>query len=133
MAARDAAPHPAPIGRLRWAVSAGCIPTDSTGPEPEFTSRDVFAILNANDAIAHVRVRVVYATREIVGPFRVAVARQRMRQLRVNDLIFPEAVRLGEAYSLVFDSDVPVVVQFGRCDTRQAANAGFMAMAFACG
>lgn len=117
-----------PMGRRRWAVAAGHVPVGSNGAEPAFTSRDQFSILNTGDQGAHVRVEVFYSHRSSVGPFRVTVAPRRMRQLRVNDLIFPEAVRLGEPIGLVFTSDVPVVVQYGRCDTRACANAGFMPM-----
>lgn len=123
----SAAP-PAAIGKRRWAIAAGQVPVGSHGAEPAFTSRDQFCILNTGGDSAHVRVEVLYSHRPPVGPFRVTVAPRRMRQLRVNDLIFPEAVRLGEPIGLVFTSDVPVVVQYGRCDTRARANAGFMPM-----
>jgi hypothetical protein len=41
-------------------------------------------------------------------------------QTRINDLIDPEAVPLGVPYGLVVRSDVPVVVQLSRLDTRAA-------------
>ena len=37
-------------------------------------------------------------------------------------------MNVHEAFGLQVTSDVPVVVQYGRCDTRQRANAGFMPM-----
>lgn len=117
-------------GRRRAAISAGWIPARGCGPEPEFTSRDYLSLLNAGDEVANVRVMVVYATRDQVGPYRLAVAPRRMRRVRINDLIFPEAVRLEEAYGLTIESDQPVVVQFTRMDTRAKANAGLMAMAW---
>lgn len=117
-------------GRKRVAISAGWIPAQGRGPEPEFTSRDCLSLLNAGDEVANVRVMVVYATRDQVGPYRLAVAPRRMRRVRINDLVFPEAVRLEEVYGLTIDSDRPVVVQFTRMDTRTKANAGLMAMAW---
>lgn len=120
----------APIGRLRWAFAAGMAPSRGTGEEPAFTSRDQFGILNAGDAIANVRLTVHYAARASVGAYRIGVAPRRLRSLRVNDLIFPEAVRLDEAYGLVWESDRPVVVQVLRQDTRAAANAGLMTTAW---
>jgi hypothetical protein len=116
------------MGKRRWAIAAGQVPVGSNGPEPAFTSRDQFSILNTGADSAHVRVEAFYSHRPSVGPFRVTVAPRRMRQLRINDLIFPEAIRLGEPIGLVFTSDVPVIVQYGRCDTRARANAGFMPM-----
>jgi hypothetical protein len=119
-----------PIGRRRWAVSAGCAPARATGPEPKMGSFDLLCLLNAGDAIANVRMRVLYAEHGPPGVYRLVVAPRRVRQLRINDLIFPEAVRLDTPYGLLLDSDVPVVVQFGRQDTRQAHNAGLLATAW---
>lgn len=120
----------APIGRRRWAISAGHAPSRSTGVEPEFTSRDELSLLNTGDALANVRITVVYAELDAVGPFRIGVAPRRLRRLRINDLIFPEAVRLDAPYGLVIESDVPVVAQFTRQDTRAAPNAGLMTTAW---
>lgn len=119
-----------PPGKTRWAISAGHAPSRSSGPEPAFTSRDQIAVLNAGDALANLRLHVHYADRHAVGPFRIGIAPRRLRVLRINDLIFPEAVRLDEAYGLVIECDVPVVVQFTRQDTRAAANTGAMTMAW---
>lgn len=119
-----------PCGRRRWAISAGWMPAQGCGREPEFTSRDCLRVLNSGSEVANVRVMVVYAARDPAGPYRLAVAPRRLRRVRVNDLIFPEAVRLEEAYGLAIESDQPVVVQFTRMDTRARANAGLMATAW---
>lgn len=126
----DDAPGTA-IGRHRWAIAAGWAPAHGTGVEPMFTSRDQIALLNTGGELANVRMRVLYAAHGPVGPYRIGVAPRRLRNLRINDLIFPEAVRLDEAYGLVIESDRPVVVQFTRQDTRARANAGLMATAWA--
>lgn len=118
------------IGALRWTVSAGHAPSAATGPEPLFTSHDALGLLNAGDTIANVRLHVHYALRDAVGPYRLGIAPRRMRRIRINDLIFPEAVRLDEAYGLSIESDVPVVVQFSRQDTRARALAGLLATAW---
>lgn len=120
----------APIGRRRWAIAAGHVPSRSTGEEPAFTSRDQLGLLNAGDTLANVRIMVVYAEHAPVGPFRIGVAPRRLRSVRINDLIFPEAVRLDEDYGLTVESDVPIVLQFTRQDTRAAANAGLLATAW---
>jgi hypothetical protein len=119
-----------PPGKRRWAISAGCVPARSTGPEPAFTSRDQFNVLNAGPTVANLRVRVLYERHSPVGIYRLTIAARRVRTFRVNDLIFPEAVRLDEPYGLLLESDCPVVVQFTRHDTRQTANASTMATAF---
>lgn len=120
-----------PLGRRRWAISAGFVPAQGTGEEPQFTSRDCLSLLNAGEVTANVRVRVWYAHRDQAGPYRLVVAPRRMRAVRINDLIFPEAVQLEVPYGLSLESDQPVVVQFTRMDTLAAANARTMAMGFA--
>ena len=65
-----------------------------------------------------------------VGSFRIGIAPRRLRNIRINDLIFPEAVRLDEPYGLLIESDVPIVVQFTRQDTRQRENAGTLTNAW---
>ena len=80
--------------------------------------------------MANLRIRVLYERHSPVGFYRLTIAARRVRVFRVNDLIFPEAVRLDEPYGLLMESDYPVVVQFTRQDTRQMANAGMMDMAY---
>jgi hypothetical protein len=118
-----------PIGRTRWAVAGGHVPVDSTGPEPEMVSHDALSVLNAGDEMADVEVTLEYA-RELeamdgatAGPYRSTVAPRRVEHFRVNDLIDPFAPPLGEDYGVVVESDVPIVVQFVRQDTRQAEDA----------
>lgn len=117
-------------GRRRWVFACGEVPLHSTGPEPELTSHDQFCVLNAGGQLANVRIAVLYARRKEIGPFRIGVAARRVRQVRVNDLIFPQAVRLGEPYGMIFDSDVPVVVQCTRQDTGERARTGSMGNAW---
>lgn len=119
-----------PLGRRSWAIAAGFVPAHGTGPEPEFTSRDSVSLLNAGDEVANVRITVWYTVFDQSGPYRLVVAPRRMRSVRINDLIFPEAVRLEEPYGLSLESDQPIVVQFTRMDTRAVANTCTMVMAW---
>ncbi len=111
------------IGRTCWAMPGGHIPLESTGPEPACTSHDALSLLNTGDEMANVRVTIYYADREPVGPYRITVAPRRMRQVRLNDLIFPEAIPLDTDYAAVVESDIPIVVQFTRQDTGQPPRA----------
>ena len=120
-----------PLGTTLWAVPGGHVPLDRTGREPEFTSFDKLSVLNAGDRAAHLELTVVHHGRDPVGPYKLTVAAWRCRHVRVNDLIEPEAVPLDEDYSLVLRSDVPVVVQHTRLDSRQAENALVSTVAYA--
>jgi len=50
--------------------------------------------------------------------------------VRFNDLLTPEAISFATDYASVIDSDVPIVVQYTRLDSRQAENALITTMAF---
>lgn len=124
---------PTAIGRKKWAIPGGHIPFPSTGHEPQFTSHDKVCLLNASYEEAHVEITVFYESRDPVGPYRLAVPARRVRHVRFNDLIDPEALPLDTAYATVIEADVPVVAQFTRLDSRQAENALLGAMAFPAG
>ncbi|MEV6694431.1 sensory rhodopsin transducer [Micromonospora sp. NPDC051196] len=108
----------AQLGARMWVVPGGRVPFDGTGPEPEYTSFDQLCVLNTGDAEADLRLDFYYEDTEPVGPYRLVVGARRIRHVRVNDLIDPEAVRLDRPYGCVLRSPVPVVVQFLRQDTR---------------
>ena len=118
------------IGRTRWAIAEGYIPSESHGPEPDMTSHETVCILNAGDADAHVAITIYYADREPAGAYRVVVPARRTRHIRFNDLDDPELIPRDTDYASLIESDVPVVVQHTRLDSRQAANALITTMAF---
>lgn len=118
------------IGRKRWAIAEGYIPGTSTGHGPAFESHETCCILNTGRAPAHVRLTLYFEDREPVGPFGVEVPARRTLHLRFNALEDPEPVPRDTAYASVIESDVPIVVQHTRLDTRQAENALMTTMAF---
>lgn len=120
-----------PIGRKRWAIAEGWIPSWSHGPEPEMESHESFCVLNAGGREARLEVMIFYADRDPVGPYRLSVPARRTQHFRFNDLDDPEPIPKGTPYASVIESDVPVVVQHTRLDSRQAENALLSTIAFA--
>jgi hypothetical protein len=118
-------------GAKTWAIPGGWMPLASTGREPDCTSRDEMFVLNASKRGAQLELYIYFADRDPVGPFRLRIAAERMRCVRFNDLIDPQALPLDTPYACLIRSDEPVVVQFTRRDTSQAANAIATTMAFA--
>jgi hypothetical protein len=111
---------PEGIGRTRWAIAEGYIPAWSNGQEPEFVSHETACILNASDRDAHVEITIYFKDREPAGPYRVTVEARRTKHVRFNDLDDPEPIPRGTDYASVLVSDVPVVVQHTRLDSRQS-------------
>ncbi len=120
------------IGRKRWAIAEGYIPGTSTGPKPALESHETCCILNTGEAPANVRLTLYFEDREPVGPYAVEVPARRTLHLRFNALEDPEPVPRDTPYASVIESDVPIVVQHTRLDSRQAENALMTTMAFAC-
>ena len=117
------------IGRHIWAVAEGYIPPASTGNTREFTSHETICILNTGSEEARVEVTVYVSERAPVGPYRFTVGAQRTRHLRFNDFTDPEPVPKNTDFSSVIVSNVPIVVQHTRLDSRQAALALLSTMA----
>ena len=120
-----------PLGRHRWAIAEGYIPGWSNGPEPQFTSHETACLLNASDEEAHVKITVFFSDREPVGPYRLIVPARRTQHLRFNELKDPEPIPVDTNYASVIESDVPIVVQHTRLDSRQAENALLSTIAYA--
>jgi len=108
------------IGRKQWAIAEGYIPSQSSFSDRALISHETACILNAADAEAHVNITVFFADREPVGPYRITVAPRRTLHLRFNDLKDPAPIPRDTDYASVFESDVPIVVQHTRMDTRRA-------------
>jgi hypothetical protein len=111
---------PTAPGATRWVIAEGYIPAQSRGPEPQMTSHETACILNAGDTDAHVRLTVYFRDRDPVGPYHLTVAARRTLHQRFNDLDDPERIPRDTDYASVIESDVPVVVQHTRLDSRQA-------------
>jgi hypothetical protein len=105
------------LGRRRWAIAEGWIPSQGSFSDPALMSHETACILNASDQAADVRITVFFADRDPVT-YRVAVAAKRTLHQRFNDLTDPPVPR-DTAYSTVFESDVPIVVQHTRLDSRR--------------
>lgn len=108
-----------PIGKTRWAIPEGYIPSGSVSQDRALLSHETACILNAGDRDANIKLTVFFANRDPVE-YRVTVGARRTLHLRFNDLKDPESVPLDTDYASVFESDVPIVVQHTRLDSRRA-------------
>ena len=124
-------PDAKPIGALCWAIPEGYIPGASTGEGRAFESHETACMLNASDSDAHVEIMLLFSDRDPVGPYRLTVPARRTRHVRFNDLEDPAPVPRDTDFASVIESDVPIVVQHTRLDSRQAALALLSTVAFA--
>lgn len=94
------------------------------------TSHEAMCFLNVAEDDAHVRVKIFFADREPVGPYEFIVPARRTHHVRFNNLEDPQEIPRDTPYSSLIESDVPVVVQYTRLDSRQAANALLSTIAY---
>jgi hypothetical protein len=119
------------IGRRRWAIAEGYIPSQSAFSDRALISHETACILNAGDEEARVSITVFFADRDPVGPYLITVKPRRTLHLRFNDLKDPAPIPLDTDYASVFDSNVPIVVQYTRMDSRHAEISLLSTIAFA--
>ena len=119
------------IGRKRWAIAEGYIPSQSSFSDRSLISHETACILNPGDKEAHIHITIFFTDREPVGPYRVTVAARRTLHLRFNDLEDPAIVPRDTDFSSVFESDAPIIVQHTRLDSRHAEVALLSTTAYA--
>lgn len=116
------------IGHTVWAIAEGFIPGDGQGE-----SHETACILNAGDRDAHVTFTFYFTDKDPTGPYGVVVPARRTSHIRLQELAVPAPVVPDTDYACVIESDVAIVVQHTRLDTRQAENALLTTMAFPVG
>lgn len=119
------------MGKRLWVIAEGYIPPAGQDDTYELVSHEAACVLNTGDADAHLRITVFYTDREPAGPYRLVVPARRTRHFRYNELSDPEPIPVNTPYASVIESDVPVVVQHTRLDSRQANLALLSTVAYA--
>ena len=95
------------------------------------TSHGTACLLNVSDQDAHVKITIYFSDRDPIGPYRITVPARRTKHIRFNDLTDPEPIPRDTDYASIIESDIPIVVQHTRLDSRQAENALLSTIAYA--
>ena len=118
------------IGSRHWAIPEGYIPGQSHGPEPAMTSHESMCVLNTATEDAHVKVTVFFSDRDPMGPYEFTVPARRTKHVRFNNFTQPAPIPRETDYASFIESDVPIVVQHTRLDSRQSENALISTIAY---
>jgi hypothetical protein len=119
------------VGKTVWAIAEGYIPSGSASDDHALVSHETACLLNCSERDANVAITLYFADREPVGPYRVTVPARRTLHLRFNDLEDPEPVPRDTDYASLIESDVPIVVQHTRLDSRHPNISLLSTIAFA--
>lgn len=98
--------------------------------ESDMKGHESVVILNPNGEDAHAVMTIYFADRGPVREIPVTIGAERVRCLRTdreNDF-GAHTLPIGVQYALKLESDVPVIVQYGRLDNRQVNLAFYTTM-----
>ena len=124
---KDGIKHFAPAGHKRWIIPEGYIPAVET----EIPGHETVCVINVSNLDANIEIWIFYADTEPVGPYKALVPARRANRIRLDDLTDPSPIPLVTDFAILIESDVAVVVQHTRLDSRQAENASMTSIAFA--
>ena len=93
-------------------------------------SHETACILNSNDTEAHIEIMIYFSDRDPAGPYKLTIPPRRTLHQRFNDLKDPEPIPKATNDASIITSDVPIVVQHTRLDSRQAENALLSTIAY---
>lgn len=98
----------------------GCnIPIKSTGEQPANTSRNELHLLNTATISVIAKLTIYHTDKAPVGPYEIQIAPKRIRNIRMNDLIDPQAIPLGTDFAILIEANRKIVVQYTYVDTSE--------------
>ena len=116
-------------GKNEWYIVDGYRPSPQPDPAAVYEGHESIMILNPNDEDAHVRISVYFEDRDPVEniPYLVPAKRIRCFKSHEKEVLGGLEIGVGVQYSMRIESDVGVVVQYGRLDVQQS-NMAYMAL-----
>jgi len=116
-------------GHFTWVVPDGWLPP--AGGEGDLINHESLMLLNTGKKMARVEIDIYFDDSAPVLGLPLEVGAERIRAIRLDDeaqLGYP--LPRAKQYALRIRSDVKIIVQYGRMDTRQPNLAYYGTMAF---
>ncbi len=116
-------------GKKEWYIVDGYRPSPRPAPDAVYEGHESVMILNPNPVDAHVLVNVYYEDKDPVENIPLTIPAKRIKCFKTDDKDVLGGLELGvmEQYSMSFQSDVGIIVQYGRLDVQQP-NMAYMAL-----
>lgn len=107
----------------------GYRPSPQPDPNAVYEGHESIMILDPNATDAHVLITVFFEDRDPVENIPLTVPAKRIRCFKTDDSEVLGGLQLGVGvqYSMSFQSDVGIIVQYGRLDVQQP-NMAYMAL-----
>ena len=106
-------------GKCEWLIPDAFYPEKDNGT---YVSHESICILNTGDIDAIIEFTLYFEDRPPISGFSAACKAQRTHHVRMDRIKAEngETVPRGVPYAVCVKSNVPVVVQYSRCDTTQS-------------
>ncbi len=115
-------------GKQQWYIVDGYRPAPQPDPTAVYEGHESIMILNPNERDAHVRISIYFEDRDPVENIPYLVPAKRIRCFKSSDAdVLGFQMGVGVQYSMGIQSDVGVIVQYGRLDVQQS-NMAYMAL-----
>ncbi|MEI7026084.1 sensory rhodopsin transducer [Paenibacillus sp. y28] len=115
-------------GETHWIIPDGYIPPLSTG---ELLSHESICVLNCYEEEALLSITIYFEDEPPIEQISVTLPGKRTKHIRTSSLARDgRAIPIGVPYAIEVESNVPVIVQYSRLDSTQAANALMSTMAY---
>lgn len=116
-------------GKKTWYVVDGYRPPIQPIQNSGYEGHECYMILNTNDVDANVNVSVYFTNKDPVENIRLIVPAKRVFAFRSSDasILGGLHININEQYSIMFSSDINIIVQYGRLDVQQP-NLAYMAL-----
>ena len=108
-------------GKCEWLIPDAFFPVKDNG---DYVSHEAICILNTGDEDATVDFTLYFEDREPMEGFTAGCGARRTHHVRMD------RIKSKSGESVLVKSNVPVVVQYSRCDTTQSELAFMAVMAY---
>ena len=117
------------MGKKTWYVVDGYRPPAQPTADAGYEGHECYMLLNTNDTDAHVSISVYFMDKDPAENILFVVPAKRVAAFRSSDADVFGGLKLNinEQYSVVFKSDLDIIVQYGRLDVQQS-NMAYMAL-----
>ncbi|MBR0157915.1 MAG: hypothetical protein IJM24_02410 [Clostridia bacterium] len=116
-------------GKKNWLIPDAYYPGVDNGT---YVSHEAVCVLNTGDEDAHINITLYFEDREPRTGFHAVCGAKRTNHIRMDKIKDEDGngVERSVPYAMLVESDVPVVVQYSRCDTTQGELAFMGLLAF---
>ncbi|MBR5543227.1 MAG: hypothetical protein IKU65_03940 [Oscillospiraceae bacterium] len=116
-------------GKKEWYIIDGYRPSPKPDPEADYKGHECILVLNTNEHDAHLKISIYFEDRDPVEGISFTVPAKRIRTFYTDDdsVLGIANLKINQQYSMAIESDIGVMVQYGRLDVQQE-NMAYMAL-----